>query len=200
MSTTSPSGQSFSTIKILAVVHTATKEQRLVLDKLLSVTFPGAVPVVVDAHFEKIPSDKFDLILGFGAKAGKSLGNTPHVGLAAVKMLEDKPENAPTRLATYQALLGLAAKTVKPVEVSSLDFAAFSSDSLEKIKKALVQRGKPWEGKTATGKTISISIELDAQSTADISLTIDEVFAMKFLMDVMGVETITLTPIQTPVK
>ncbi len=182
-----------SKIKILAVVHKATEDHLDSINNVFSATFPGAKLLVIDVHTNSVPDDKFDLRFAFGEKA-KTLGKGVFNDVfAAVSKLAKDTGDATTRVNTFNALKGHAATTAIPFEVTKLDLAAFTPDSLDRIKKALLERGTAYEGTTATGKSIRISESVE-KKTADISLTIDEVFTIKFLMDVMGVNSLTLTP------
>jgi len=141
-----------------------------------------------------------DMILCFGARV-HNLTKTKYpnaIALPELPKLVDSPSNRESRLKAWEILKQLKEKPVEKEQDTELllepeDLAVALQGKLDQLKKNMAADGTThWVGTTKMGKKVVISTSPKTDIPCDYSITVEELYAAKLAVEILGLKTLTL--------
>lgn len=186
---------------IQAFVWKATKEELDTLERLIKAVFEGKSGWVIwDLSKDNITEvDGAGSLFCFGQRAFNMISTLTEQkihNLPSVSKLTNKDENVQTRRETYDKLIKVSEQSIdiEEVTLSDKDLEKLMTNQLIALQKQLKkQKSKFWKGTTTTGKTVAITMDTNVEvDDCDIVMTFEEVFAAKYAMEVLHIDSLTV--------
>jgi len=186
---------------IQAFVWKASDSDKELVTRLIRAVYPEDPVLVTDVLLDN-KGDSFtgDVLLAFGTRAYNIVSTVVEQNVyqfTTPAKLRSLPENKIARSQTFEKLKKLAEEKVQVEDVTLTDkeLEKFLSKQLVTLQKSLkAKETKYWKATTATGKSIAITLLPNTKvPNCEIILTFEELFAAKYAVEALGVDSLTLT-------
>ena len=188
-------------MNITIFAWTLSPDDKQLAEKFIKSVYPDSNTEIHELGKSPAPKIATDLAIAFGRRAHSlAVAANPKKTIHEFPKLSDLSATTGTkesRLAAHKKLKGIKESKLdiaEDITLTDKDLERFLSKQLTALQKTLkAEKVKLWKGTTATGRSIAITLKPTTKvDDCEIVLTFEELFAAKYAVETLGVDSLTL--------